>query len=298
MSESENYNVALDVYNGPLDLLLFLIKREEVDIYDIPLARITGQYMEYVDLLQKFDPDVISEFLVLAATLMEIKSRMLLPTPPPQEVDEEMMDPRAELVRQLLAYKTFKDAARSLEHSAQVQSLKHTRHPVLPKMEPDEVDLDNVDIWDLFDAFNQMLKQIGKSDAVHKVDVDDTPMALHVEDIVDSLERADGQQPFEDIFAGRNKGEMIGLFLALLELIRRHRVRAVQERPFGVIILRLLEEQPVDDEAKIVEGLDEGFNEVKVVEKIIEKNIDAGVEPADEGETIIDTEAEIIDETE
>lgn len=297
MSETEDYNVALDVYNGPLDLLLFLIKREEVDIYDIPLALIIGQYMEYVNLLRKFDPDVISEFLVLAATLMEIKSRMLLPTPPPEEVDEEMIDPRAELVRQLLAYKMFKDAARSLEQSAQIQSLKHTRHPVFPKTDPDEMDLDHVDIWDLFDAFNQMLKQIGKSEAVHQVDVDDTPLTLHIEDIVDSLERADGQQPFEEIFMGRSKGEMIGLFLALLELIRRHRVRAVQDRPFGVISLQLMEEQPADDEAKMIERLEENIEEIEVVKPVIKQDIEVDVQK-DVDQKIIGSESEVVDEAE
>ncbi|MCH7839207.1 MAG: segregation/condensation protein A, partial [Planctomycetes bacterium] len=104
MTESQDYRVSLDVYSGPLDLLLFLIQRDEIDVYDIPIARITKQYVEYVDLLRLIDPEVVSEFLVLAATLMEIKSRMLLPHPPPDETDEEMIDPRLELVRQLLEY--------------------------------------------------------------------------------------------------------------------------------------------------------------------------------------------------
>ena len=156
------------------------------------------------------------------------------------------MDPRAELIRQLLAYKTYKDAARSLEQAAQVQSLKHARHPVLSDHPVDAVDLDNIDIWDLFEAFTDLLKQIGKTDAVHQVDVDDTPVALHIEDILDSLDRVGGNQPFEDIFTGRSKAEMIGLFLALLELIRRRRVRAIQDRPFGAIVLCLMAESSVE----------------------------------------------------
>ena len=99
---SEDYKVQLDSYNGPLDLLLFLIRREEVDIYDIPIARITEQYLAYVDLLKQLDPNYIGEFLVMAATLMEMKSRTLVPTPPPEEDDEEIVDPRLELVHQLL----------------------------------------------------------------------------------------------------------------------------------------------------------------------------------------------------
>lgn len=240
------YRVALDVYHGPLDLLLFLIKRDEVDIYDIPISRITEQYLKYVDLLKALDPEAVSEFLVLAATLMEIKSRMLLPKPPVEEGDEEIIDPRLELVRQLLEYKKFKDAARSLEDSAIERALRFERRPVLPEGAPDEVALESLDIWDLFDAFNRLLGQIGKVGAVHQVGVDDTPISLHAEDIVDSIGRSGGTQNFEDIFTGRTRAEMIGLFLALLELIRQRRVRAMQDRPLGPILIRLLDPTPLD----------------------------------------------------
>lgn len=251
-----DYKVALDVYNGPLDLLLFLIRRDEIDIYDIPIARITGQYVQYVEMLRELDPEIASEFLVLAATLMEIKSRTLLPSPPPDEGDEEITDPRLELVRQLLEYKKYKDAAYSLEEAAGEQARKYARRPTLPPRPQDETELDNLQIWDLFDAFNRLLEQIGRRGAVHEVDVDDTPVALHAADIVDSIERAGGGEKFEDIFAGRTRGEMIGLFLALLELIRQQRVRATQERPFGPILIVLLDPTPLDkiDEAGAEDG--------------------------------------------
>ncbi|MCK4601686.1 MAG: segregation/condensation protein A, partial [Phycisphaerae bacterium] len=114
-----DYRVNLDIYNGPVDLLLYLIRRDEVDIYDIPISRITAQYMQHVDLIRTLDPDLAGEFLVMAATLMEIKTRMLLPTPTPQEADgDEPFDPRGELVRQLLEYKAFKDAAGDLRDAA------------------------------------------------------------------------------------------------------------------------------------------------------------------------------------
>lgn len=241
------YKVALDVYNGPLDLLLFLIKRDEIDIYDIPIARITEQYVEYVALLQKIDPEVVSEFLVLAATLIEIKSRTLLPTPPPEEAAEEFIDPRSELVRQLLEYKKFKDAARDLDKAASLRAMKAARSPAMPDGEPGAFDLQSVDIWDLFEAFNKLLKQTGKLDGLHQVGVDDTPIALHAEDILDSIQRAGGSQNFEEVFRGRTRPEMIGLFLALLELIRQQRINAVQDRPFAIIQLRLLDPRPLDD---------------------------------------------------
>lgn len=245
-----SYRVALDVYAGPMDLLLFLIKRDEVDIYDIPISCITQQYIEYVELLKEIDPEIVSEFLVLAATLMEIKSRTLLPHPPVEEDDEQMIDPRSELVRQLLEYKKFKDVARSLQESAAQHALKHARAPVLPPHDPNDISLDNVDIWNLFEAFNKILAKIGKAGAVHKVTVDDTPVRLHAADIIDSLQRAGGEQRFEEIFAGRNRAEMIGLFLALLELIRRWRIKATQPRSMGEIHIKLVDPTPLGDEAE------------------------------------------------
>lgn len=240
-----DYKVQLDVYSGPLDLLLYLIRRNEVDIYNIPVAKVTEQYIEYVALLQHLDPEAVSEFLVLAATLLEIKSRMLLPKPPPEEADSIMLDPRAELVRQLLEYKDIKDAARALEHAADERAMQWSRTPVLPPRDENEIELDNVDIWDLFEAFNKLLEQTGKTGPFHQVGVDDTPLALHAADILDSLDRSGGQQNFEEIFRGRARPEMIGLFLALLELIRQRKVRAEQDRSFATIQLRRLTEEEV-----------------------------------------------------
>jgi len=241
------YRVALDVYDGPMDLLLYLIRREEVDIHDIPIARITEQYVAYVELLEEIDPEGVGEFLVLAASLMETKSRMLLPSPPPEEADDDMTDPRVELVRQLLEYKKFKDAAYKLDQASAVQSMKHPRAPVLPPREEDEVDLSDIDLWDLFHAFNRLLEQTGQGKAVHRVDIDDTPISLHAADIADSLERAGGSQVFEDIFRGRSRPEMIGLFLAILELMRQRRIRITQEESLGTIWIHLLDATPLDE---------------------------------------------------
>jgi len=242
------FRIDLDVYNGPLDLLLFLIRREEVDIHDIPIARVTAQYVGYVKLIEALDPNLAGDFLVMAATLMEIKSRTLLPRPPETEDEEEVFDPRTELVRQLLQYKAFKDAARSLGAAAQWQALKFPRQPVTLPPDPDELDIEEVQIWDLIDAFNRLLEQTGRRSRTHDVVYDDTPIALHAADVVDSLERAGGSQRFEQIFEGRTKSELIGLFLALLELIRGKRVRIEQERIFGPIIIHLLEAEPAEEE--------------------------------------------------
>ncbi|MFH0980576.1 MAG: segregation/condensation protein A [Planctomycetota bacterium] len=240
-----DYRVELEVYNGPLDLLLYLIRREEVDICDIPIARITGQYIAYVELLRRLEPDLVGDFLVMAANLMEIKSRTLLPHPPAVEEEEDLSDPRMELVRQLLEYKKFKDAARSLGVGAELAALKFPRWPVVPPSDTREIDLEDVQLWDLVEAFRKLLEAIGQRQVTHDILYDDTPIALHAADVLDALERAGGVQLFETVFEGRTKSQLIGLFLALLELLRQKRIRAYQEVPFGPISLQLLDPTPI-----------------------------------------------------
>ncbi len=245
----EPYRVNLDVYNGPVDLLLYLIRRDELDIYDIPIAHITEQYCKYVELLRELDPDLVGDFLVMAATLLEIKSRMLLPTPPPEEQGLEQGlagDPRAELIRQLLQYKAFKDAAEQLRQSAEQQAMRFPRGPVRPDFKKDELDLEDVQIWRLLEAFSGLMASIGKGPGSHEVVYDDTPISLHAEDIMDRLSR-DGNMTFREIFAGRQKRtEIVGLFLAVLELIRQKRLIVQQEKMFGEIYIMLRTEEMED----------------------------------------------------
>ena len=243
---TDEYKVELDSYDGPLDLLLYLIRREEVDIYDIPIADITGQYLAYVEMLKQIDPDAIGEFLVVAATLIEIKSRTLLPTPPPEEEYEELIDPRLDLVHQLLEYKKFKDAAHTLGTAAAERAQRFGRIPVVPQAEGEpDVDLEDLQIWDLLSAFGKIMREIGQGERKLEVIHDDTPIALHAADITDYLQRAGGSAHFEDIFEGRHRGEIIGLFLTLLELVRARRVRAEQDTSFETIILHLLDATPL-----------------------------------------------------
>jgi segregation and condensation protein A len=241
--EPNNYRVSLDAYAGPLDLLLFLIRREEVDIYDIPIARITEQYVKYVELLQQIDPDVVGQFLVLAATLMEIKSRMLLPTPPEEVAEEDAIDPRADLVRQLLEYKRFKDVAGDLQDRAEEFGKRFPRAPVIP--DKDSMDLEDAEVWDLMAAFNKLMQQTGRAGYQHQVVYDDTPIATHALNIVEQLQKQGGSAEFAAIFAGKSRAQCVGMFLALLELIRRQRVRADQDRPFGQIYVFLLDSRPL-----------------------------------------------------
>ena len=247
----DEYRVNLDIYNGPLDLLLYLIRRDELDIYDIPIARVTEQYMQYVEVLQGLDANLAGEFLVMAATLMEIKTRMLLPAPEAAEDeagDSEAIDPRAELVRQLLEYKAFKDAAGELGAYAEKQALRHPRKPHVPDLGPPELEIEDIQIWDLVDAFQNILTAIGRSRQRHEVIYDDTPIELHQSDLLDRLERA-GALTFGQVFAGReSRSEAIGLFLAMLELIRTRRIRAAQQSNFGEIRISLNDEEHSDEE--------------------------------------------------
>jgi len=242
------YRVSLDIYHGPLDLLLYLIRREEVDIYDIPIARVTAQYVQYVEMLKALDPNLAGEFLVMAATLMEIKTRMLLPAAPAEEggADGLDIDPRAELVRQLLEYKNFKDAAGDLRDSARLQAMKHPRSPAPEPDQTDDapLDLEDIQVWHLLDAFDRLMTAIGQRVTEAEVIYDDTPVELHVADIVDRLER-EGAMSFAQLFEGRtNRTELVGLFLALLELVRRKRILATQDRNFGHIHVHLNPDAP------------------------------------------------------
>ena len=242
-----DYRVELDVYNGPLELLLFLIKKEEVDIHDIPIARITSQYLAQVDLIRRIDINLAGEFLVLAATLMEIKSRMLNPQPA-AETDsgvstQELSDPRRELVEQLLQYKQFKDAANNLARRAEVEQQRFGRR-VRRDTGRTPLDLDDINLFALIDAFNAIMASVGHSAFGHDVVYDDTPISLHQADILDRLMR-DGPLTLQTILIGRkNKSEMIGLFLAMLELIRMKKICIEQNETDGLIGLKLNPDTP------------------------------------------------------
>lgn len=247
-----DYRVQLDVFTGPLDLLLYLIRRDEVDILDIPIARITEQYVEHVHLLQQLDPDAVSDFLVMAATLVELKSRCLLPTPPLESL-EDGADPRTPLVRQLLEYKRFKDAAHALGRAAEERAGRYVRRPAdLPK-ELEGVELEEVQVWDLLTAFGKVMAAIGRGPGQHEVRYDDVPIELHAAEILAILGR-EGPTTFQALFDGQiDRLQVVGRFLALLELIRSHRVRAEQEKTFGTIYVFLLEEVPDTDDAGTAE---------------------------------------------
>lgn len=251
---TEDYRVNLDIYNGPLDLLLYLIRRSEVDIYDIPIAEITRQYLQYIEVIRQMDINLAGEFLVMAATLLEIKSALLIPRGEAAEdqAEDNLADPRLELVRQLLEYKKFKDAAGELHEAAEEQSQRFARSLAdldrlrdEEKQHEQELDLEGVQIWDLFDAFSRLMQATLAGARGHEVIEDDTPVDVYEVDILDRAQR-EKTLTFEAIFKGcKYRTEMVGLFLALLELIRMKLVRIEQEHTFSPIYLfALTEEDP------------------------------------------------------
>ncbi len=240
---ANDYKVRLETFEGPLDLLLFLIRRAEVDVADIPIATVTDQYLDHLEHLELIDIDTAGEFLLMATTLMEIKSRCLMPVEdqgPAPTIDGPKEDPRAELVRQLLEYKRFRDAADSLEAHRQEWSQRFTAsrpamdRPSAPDVDPETpLELEDLSVVDLVEAFGRIIDTVNfERLGEHEVILDDTPIELHAEDIVDRLGRDGGTQqslPFRDVFEGRTRGEAIGLFLALLELCKQQRVRVTLE---------------------------------------------------------------------
>jgi segregation and condensation protein A len=263
-----DYRVNLDIFAGPLDLLLYLVRKEEVDIYDIPIAKITDQYLRYVEMLKQFDIDLAGDFLVMAATLMEIKSAMLLPK---EMAAEEGADPRSELIRQLLEYKKFKDAANLLGAAAERQKERFGRptnliEQLTPDAEP-EVDMDQVSIWDLLEAFDSVCKAIGTATYTGHIK-DDTPIDLYQIEILHRLQ-VEGPMTFERVFESRpNRLVMVGLFLALLELIRDKLAWAEQsESAPHQIYLRALTDEPAEQAVqKAILAVSEPANETALSE--------------------------------
>lgn len=238
MPTQDDYKVRLDVFEGPLDLLLYLIKKDEIDVYNIPIELITRQYMEYLSLMRLLDLNIAGEFLVMAATLMMIKSRMLLPVEERPPLEEEEEDPRWELVRQLVEYKKFKEAAHSL-HTMEVDQenvFRRGAEPLIAQEDEPGVTLEDVSIFDLISAFNETLKKV-KLDDVGEVFAERFTVVDKIEFILDRIKR-EKKVDFSSLFSNMaTRHEIVCTFLALLELIRLRQVRAEQDETFAKILV-------------------------------------------------------------
>jgi len=238
MDTFSDYRVNLDVFTGPLDLLLFLVRRHEVEILDLPVARIANQFQEYIEVLELINLDLVGDFVVMASTLAEIKSRMVLPRPEEeQEVATTLEDPRSDLVRQLLEYKKFKDAAKLLdEHASQWQEHYPRLSDDRPTAtnDPAQDHIKEVELWDLVSALSRIIRSNVTTNP-SKIIYDDTPISVYVQRIYHRVQEQERVR-FTDLFEGTNlRSKIVGIFLAILELLRHYKLRAEQPTEFGEI---------------------------------------------------------------
>ncbi|HXX42279.1 MAG TPA: segregation/condensation protein A [Chthoniobacterales bacterium] len=230
-----DYKVRLEIFEGPLDLLLYLIKRDEIDIQEISIERITGQYLEYLQAFKELKIDIAGEFIVMAANLIYLKSRSLLPLDqqPPEE-DAEEDDPRWDLIRQLIEYKKFKEAAAQLQVREWEQERIFTRDHGAPE-ETRPLRLGEVSIFQLINAFQNVVKRLDAREDLREIFGERFTVSEKIERILQRMANG-GSIRFSELFGdSASRVEIVVTFLALLELIRLKQVRAIQRDLFGEI---------------------------------------------------------------
>lgn len=253
-----DYRVKLPEFSGPLDLLLHLVKKQEVDIHEIRVSKILADFLTYLNALETLDLDNIGDFVVMATTLMEIKSKELIPR---QHIDlREELDPRDDLIRQLLEYQRYRDLTRRLERYGKMRGRLAPRgvygadEKEIRKMAREErereieesLDLEDLDAWYLLKAYAHLLEETDFGKSYHVV-AERKPLRIHIDNLLRRLEAAGvgSEVPFEDAFdQGDGKEGLIGTFMAMLELIKQGRLRARQRENFGAIVLVLVEADP------------------------------------------------------
>ncbi|CAM3876594.1 segregation/condensation protein A [Mesobacillus zeae] len=241
------YNVKIEAFEGPLDLLLHLINRLEIDIYDIPVSEITEQYLIYIHAMKEFQLDIASEYLVMAATLLAIKSKMLLPKYEEEEDEEffdyeEGQDPRDELVERLIEYKKYKEAAEDLKTLEQERGLMYTKPPsdLSQYAEEDRADNTRLDVtlYDMLGAFQKLLRRKKLQKPVTaKIARQEIPIERRMEEIRGMLSSSGGRKNFNDLFPEMERGHIVVTFLAILELMKRKEVSVEQEGNFADIFI-------------------------------------------------------------
>lgn len=232
------FRVDLNQFRGPIDLLLYLVRKHELDILNLPLADVTMQYLEHLAVLEQLDVNDVGDFIEVASLLIEIKSRSTLPRV--EEEVEKFDDPREELVQRLLEYKKYKDVSSMLEERGQEWQQSYSRLANdLPgrRTAPSEQPIRDVELWDLVSALGRVMKQ-GEESPESNIVYDDTPVQVHMQTIFERLV-ADGPLTMTEVLqAGMPKTDVIGLFLAVLELVRHHSVLAIQSEENDEIVIQ------------------------------------------------------------
>jgi segregation and condensation protein A len=239
--------VQLQAFDGPLDLLLHLIQRDEIDIYDIPIARITAQYLEHLTLMEELDLEVAGEYLVMAATLIRIKSQMLLPRPA-LDAEGEEIDPRDELVRRLIEYRKFKEIAEHLRGKEEDRRLRHARPVSLPDLAPEDIPLGQVSVFDLLTYLKDILERT-EEEFLHTVQIE--PITL--EERMEILRARLAERPrirFSDFLHDvRTRIGIVVSFMALLEVMKAGEAIALQDDPFTEIFIARREQGGAEPDA-------------------------------------------------
>jgi len=244
------YRLNLDVFEGPFDLLLYLIKKNEIDVYDIPIAPILEEFLEYVAMIKDLDLDVAGEFILMGATLMHIKSRMLLPKESLALEEGAEVDPRADLVRQLLEYKRYKEVALKLEDQESMQREVFWRQAGKPEedpnapAEPEEEpmhEFQEVNLFDLLTAFKQVLAY-AKPETIREIDREEFKTSQKINEILDILEEFSSFEFNEFMLKQGSKLAMVTVFLAILELARLKAIKIAQDKLFDRIVINRVDE--------------------------------------------------------
>jgi segregation and condensation protein A len=240
------YSVKIDAFEGPLDLLLHLINRYEIDIYNIPVAEITEQYMAYIHAMQELELDIASEYLVMAATLLAIKSKMLLPKHEEELFDDEIEsiaeDPREELMQRLLEYKKYKEAARELKKREEERALLFTKPPSDLSAFASEVNAEkhplDVNIYDMLGALSKLLRRKKLQKPLHtKITRQEISIEKRMDEILNQLKSEKRRKNFYELFPHYDRGHIVVTFLAILELMKKNLVIIEQERNFADLFI-------------------------------------------------------------
>ena len=234
---TQSYTVRLDMFEGPLDLLLHLIRKNEINVFDIPMALITEQYLQYLKMMKELNLDIAGDYLLMASTLLQIKSKMLLPVSSEEEEEGEE-DPRAELVRRLLEYQRYKEAATELERRPMKDRDFFVRSVPEDTTEPREERFE-VNLFELLEAFRQVLARV-TSESVHEVQLEPITVEEKIEQILSLLQKEKRSIAFHHLFAGNvTRPVVVVTFLAILEMVKTKLVRVFQMAPFDTIRISL-----------------------------------------------------------
>ncbi len=255
-----DFRVDLKMFRGPLDLLLYLVRKHELEIMNIPISLVIDQYTAYLDILTQLNVDEVGDFVEMASHLIEIKSRLVLPQAEDETEEETQEDPRDELVQRLLEYKKYKDVASVLKESGQEWQQRYSRvaNDLPPRsVDPAEQPIHEVELWDLVSAMGRIMRDKQRLKPLTNIVYDDTPMQIHMQRIHERLVE-NGSVSFTDMFEpGIHKAKMIGIFLAILELARNYGVVVDQSGMHGHLVLRCGDDfRPTLEVTEVFEEMD------------------------------------------